>query len=83
MLFLIFTAEGLAEAESEVLEQKAALWLNPQLKQQSDLSVFEKAGIEINALPYQTDAADEKAVMAALSFVENHSQDKAIFVEYL
>lgn len=83
MLFVIFTADGLAEAQAEVLSEKAGLWLNPGLKQQSDLSVFENAGIEIHALPYETDAANEKAVMAALAFVEKHSNDKAIFVEYL
>jgi hypothetical protein len=83
MLFLIFTTEGLAEAEPEVLQHKAGLWLNPALKKTSDLSVFEKAGIEIQPLPYEVDASDEKAVMSALTFVEKHSQDKAIFVEYL
>ena len=83
MLFLIFTAEGLAEAEPEVLAHQAGLWLNPALKSESDLTVFEKAGIDIHSLPYQVNASDEKAVMAALTFVEQHSQDKAIFVEYL
>lgn len=83
MLFVIFTEEGLAEARAEVLGEKAALWLNPGLKQQSDLSVFEHAGIDIHALPYETDAANEKDVMAALAFVEKNSNDKAIFVEYL
>lgn len=83
MLFLIFTTEGLAEAESEVLAHKAGLWLNPGLKKKSDLSVFEKVGIVIEPLPYDVDASDDKAVMAALAFVEKHSQDKAIFIEYL
>lgn len=83
MLFLIFTEEGLNEAADEVLQNKAELWLNPSLKQESDLSRFEQAGIEIQWLPEKVDANNEKAVLSALSFVEKHSNDKAIFVEYL
>lgn len=83
MLFIIFTADGLAEAKAEVLKQKANLWLNPGLKQQSDLTVFENAGIEVRSLPDEVDADNEKAVLTALTFVEQHSKDKEIFVEYL
>lgn len=83
MLFIIITQDGLTEATSEILENKAGLWLNPALKQESDLSQFEQAGIEIQWLPYAINADNEKAVLDALSFVEKHSNDKAIFVEYL
>ncbi len=83
MLFIIFTAEGLAEAQQDVLSNKAELWLNPGLKKQSDLAVFEKAGIAVHVLPEDIDAANEKAVMTALSHVESQSRDKEIFVEYL
>lgn len=83
MLFIIFTADGLSEAQDEVLENKAELWLNPALKKQSDLSVFEQAGIAVHALPDEIDANNEKAVLGALAFVEQNSQDKEILVEYL
>ncbi len=83
MLFLIITQEGLDEASADILENKATLWLNPKLKQESDLSRYEQAGIEIQWLPYAINAGNEKAVLDALSFVEKHSNDKAIFVEYL
>lgn len=83
MLFLIITQEGLDEASADILENKATLWLNPALKQESDLSRYEQAGIEIQWLPYAINAGNEKAVLDALSFVEKHSNDKAIFVEYL
>lgn len=83
MLFIIFTAEGLAEAQQEVLSNKAELWLNPGLKKQSDLSLFEQAGITLHTLPEEIDGSNEKAVMTALSHVEAHSHDKDILVEYL
>ncbi|GAB4290690.1 MAG: hypothetical protein Kow0083_03600 [Methylophaga sp.] len=83
MLFIIFTAEGLAQAQADILAHKAELWLNPELEKQSDLSVFEQAGIAIHTLPEDIDAANEKAVMTALSHVENQRRYKEIFVEYL
>ena len=83
MLFLIFTAEGLSEAQADILSHKADLWLNPGLKQQSDLSLFEQAGVNIHYLPDEVDANSEKAVLAALTHVEKHTSDPAIFVEYL
>ncbi len=83
MLFIIFTAEGLQEAQQEILNHQAELWLNPGLKNESDLELFKQAGIAVNALPEETDAANEKAVMAALAHVESQSRDKEIFVEYL
>lgn len=83
MLFIIFTAEGLQQAQQEVLTNKAELWLNPSLKKQSDLAAFVAAGIRLQTLPEDIDAANEKAVMAALAHVENQSRDKDIFVEYL
>lgn len=83
MLFIIITDDGLNEAAEEILENKATLWLNPALKNESDLSRFEQAGIEIQWLPEEVNANNEKAVLNALSFVEKHTNDKAIFVEYL
>ncbi|MTI63134.1 hypothetical protein [Methylophaga sp.] len=83
MLFIIFTAEGLTQAQEQVLNNKAELWLNPSLKKQSDLSVFEQLGITLHTLPEEIDASNEKAVMTALSHVEAQSHDKDILVEYL
>jgi len=83
MLFLIFTAEGLKQAQEEVLSNKAELWLNPSLENQSDLSLFEQAAISVHTLPEEIDGSNEKAVMTALSHVEAQSHDKDILVEYL
>jgi len=82
MIFLIFTAEGLAEAETEILAENATLWLNPSLLEESDLTHLQAAGIEIHGLPEQVDTINEKTVMAALNYVETNSPKTEIFVEY-
>lgn len=83
MLFIIFTVEGLNEAKPQVLEEKAALWLNPGLKDEADLSALTSAGIQIEFLPDEVDANNEKAVLAALTHVEKNSPKTQIFIEYL
>lgn len=83
MLFIIFTAEALAEAESEILEHKADLWLNPSVKLAADLTMFQDQAISIQVLPNEIDGNNEKAVLTALSYVESNTTDKEIFVEYL
>ncbi|WP_438970786.1 hypothetical protein [Methylophaga sp.] len=83
MIFMIFTEEGLREAETEILSQKATLWLNPSLHEESDLTVFNAAGIDIHVLPEQVDTINEKTVMSVLTHVEKVSPKTEIFVEYL
>lgn len=83
MLFVIFTAEGLAEAKQQILSEKAGLWLNPDLENESDVSDLQTAGISIHLLPEQVDANKEKAVLAALTHVEKNSPKTDIFIEYL
>lgn len=83
MIFVIFTEEGLAEAEAEVITEKATLWLNPSLVEESDLSRLKAADIAIHGLPEQVDNINEKAVMAALMHVESHSPKTEILVEYI
>jgi hypothetical protein len=60
MIYLIFTPEGFAEAQADILEDKAALWINNDL----------------------LDASDEKAIIAALEYVETQSPKEEILVEY-
>ncbi len=83
MIFVIFTKDGLAQAETEVITEKATLWLNPSLIEESDLSRLKAADIAIHALPEQVDNINEKAVMAALNHVESQSPKTEILVEYI
>ena len=83
MIFIIFTAEGLTQATDDILHEKAGLWMNPELRAESDLSAFERAGIEIETLPHSVDVSNEKAVLAALAHVEALYPKSEILVEYL
>lgn len=83
MIFLIFTEDGLLEAQADVLAEKATLWLNPSLLEAADLTQLKQAGIDIHALPEQVDIINEKTVMAALTYVESNSPKTEILVEYL
>lgn len=83
MIFLIFTAEGLAEARQQALEEKTVLWLNPALMTESDLTELASAGIQLHFLPDEVDGSNGKAVLAALKHVESQSPKTEIFVEYL
>lgn len=82
MIFVIFTQDGLAQAEADILAEKATLWLNPSLLEGSDLSRLQAAGIEIHGLPDQVDTMNEKTVMAAVTHIENISPKTDILVEY-
>ncbi len=83
MIFLIFTAQGLAEATSEIQAETATVWLNPDLKETSELANLIEAGCECYFLPEQADPASEKSVINALSHVEKNSRDNEIYVEYI
>lgn len=82
MIFVIFTEEGLLQAKADILAEKATLWLNPSLLEESDLTGFQEAGIEIHGLPEQVDTMNEKTVMAAVTHIENISPKTDILVEY-
>jgi len=82
MIFVIFTDDGLHQAEAEILAEKATLWLNPSLLEGSDLSRLQAAGIDIHGLPEQVDTINEKTVMAAVTHIESISPKTEILVEY-
>jgi hypothetical protein len=83
MLYIIFTADGLTEAKTSIIRDQAVLWVNPELLLESDLVELKNAGIHIESLPEKVDACNEKAVLAAIAFVEKHSPHHEILVEYL
>jgi len=82
MIYLIFTQEGFAEAKSDILEDKADLWLNVDLLSPEQLSELSTHGISIYFLPDRINPKNEKAILAALEYVEQQSPKAEIFVEY-
>lgn len=83
MLFIIFTEEGIQEAEQDILSEQAELWVNPDLIDADCLNRFKTHNIVINALPEQVDATREKSVLAALAYVEKQAPGKEILIEYI
>lgn len=82
MIYLIFTQEGFAEAKSDILEEKANLWINDDLLSSEQLAELKTHGISIYFLPDPINPNNEKAILAALEYVETQSPKEEILVEY-
>lgn len=82
MIYLIFTQEGFAEAKSDILQDKADLWIGVNLLLPEQLAELSAHDINIYFLPIPVDSNDEKAILAALEYVEKQSPDEEILVEY-
>ncbi|MGK0250439.1 MAG: hypothetical protein ACI910_003208 [Oleispira sp.] len=82
MIYLIFTQEGFAEAKNDILQDKADLWINVDLLSPEQLAELSAHGISIYFLPDHINPNNEKAILAALDYVEQQSPKKEILVEY-
>lgn len=82
MIYLIFTQEGFAEAKGNILEINADLWINVDLLSPEQLAELSAGGISIYFLPEPINPKNEKAIVAALEYVEQQSPKKEILVEY-
>tara|TARA_R110002049_G_scaffold221841_7_gene393322 strand:+ start:614 stop:865 length:252 start_codon:yes stop_codon:yes gene_type:complete len=82
MIYLIFTQEGFAEAKSDILEDKADLWINVDMLLPEQLAELSAHGISIYFLPDPVNPNNEKAILAALDYVELQSPKEEILVEY-
>jgi len=82
MIYLIFTQEGFAEAKSDILQDKADLWINVDLLSPEQLAELSAHGISIYFLPDPINPNNEKAILTALEYVEQQSPKKEILVEY-
>jgi dTDP-D-glucose 4,6-dehydratase len=83
MVYLIFTAEGLTEAINDIIEDKATLWLNPDVLSEQQYAQLVNAKISINILDEAADPSNEKSVVKALEYVENTTGNTDILVEYI
>lgn len=83
MIYLIFSREGYESIQAELVAQQASLWLNHELLQPEEIDHLTTHGVAIQLLPAPVKAGDEKAMLAALDYVERHSNDPDIMVEYL
>ena len=64
------------------LVPNTVVWLNPELLSMEVQPDWAARGLTVKALPQQFDANKEKSVIAALDYVEKHSDDPDILIEY-
>jgi NAD(P)-dependent dehydrogenase (short-subunit alcohol dehydrogenase family) len=83
MIYLIFTAEGLAEAIDDIIADKATLWLNPDVLSEQQYAQFVNAKISINILEEAANPSNEKSVVQAIEHVETATGNTDILVEYI
>ena len=84
MNYIIFTHDGLEQARDEIIAGHASLWLNPDVLAETERTKWTSQGIKLHILPHQVNAESEKAVLAALDYVEKHvAKGEEIFIEYL
>lgn len=83
MIYLIFTAEGLAEAIDDIIADKAMLWLNPDVLSEQQYAQLVNAKISINILQEAANPSNEKSVVQALEYVESETGNTDILVEYI
>ncbi len=58
------------------------VWLNPDLLNHNVQPDWSARGLTVKVLPQQFDVNKEKSVIAALDYVEKHSDDPDILIEY-
>ncbi len=83
MIYLLFTQEGLQQALSDIITDKAALWVNDGVLTEQQKVVLADESIEVSILPQSADPQNEKSVVAAIEYVEKASPNTEILVEYL
>jgi hypothetical protein len=82
-LYLIFTAEGFTEAKEAILQDKALLWINPDVLNETQTTELTAADIEFKILDKWVKPSDDKAALDIMSSIEKNMKDVNILVEYL
>ncbi|MBL1321155.1 MAG: hypothetical protein COA63_008865 [Methylophaga sp.] len=83
MNYLIFTQAGFEDAQENVLENNATLWINDGILSDKQLKALSSADITINILPILVNPTHEKEIFAAIETIETEYPDTELFVEYL
>tara|TARA_R110002111_G_scaffold256079_1_gene322852 strand:+ start:228 stop:488 length:261 start_codon:yes stop_codon:yes gene_type:complete len=82
-LYLIFTEAGFAEAKTAVMEEKALLWINPDVLDDTELKELNNAQITVKILDDWVKPGDEKATLTIINQIEKNIKNVSILVEYL
>ena len=82
VLYLIVTESGFNEAVNDIIEQKAALWINPGILTSEHIQSLEQAEIIPHILEQEILPDNEKAVLEIIQQIERDDKEVAILVEY-
>jgi len=82
MMLIIFTREGLQAFQTEIDDDISVIWHNPQLLTSNEQESYQNRGIQCIELPQMVDVENTKATLSALEYVEKHSQNQEIMIEY-
>lgn len=80
MVVIILTEQGLAEMAGD-LTTGSHVWLNPALADSAMQPDWQARGLIMQLLPAQFDANKDKSLIAALDYVEKHSNAADILIE--
>jgi hypothetical protein len=82
-LYLIFTAEGFTEAKEAILQDKALLWINPDVLDATQITELAASDIELKILDKWVKPGDDKAALDIIKSIEQNMEKVNILVEYL
>ncbi len=83
MIYLIFTEIGFEEAKENILQDKAALWVNDGILSKTQQTLLSENEIAVTILKSSVNPSNEKDIIAAIESIEIDYPDAEILVEYL
>jgi len=81
-LYLIFTDEGYIEAKDAIFEDKALLWINPRILDETQITELSASNITFKILDKWVKPGDEKATLNIIKSIEQNIKKADILVEY-
>ena len=81
-LYLIVTKNGFDEAVNNIIEQKAALWVNPGILSDEQIQSLAQVEITPHILEQEIQPGNEKAVLEIIQQIELDDKEANILVEY-
>ncbi|MDC9726198.1 MAG: hypothetical protein PSN44_09855 [Gammaproteobacteria bacterium] len=83
IIYFIFSQEGFEEAKSDILADKATLWVNADFLSDEHTVELQQAGINVHTFPEKVNGSNEKSILQALKPIEEKNPEAEILIEYL
>ena len=82
-LYLIVTKNGFDEAVNNIIEQKAALWINPGILSDEQIQSLAQVEITPHILEQEIQPGNEKAVLEIIQQIERDDKEANILYRIL